>query len=103
MLTSKQRAQLRGMASTTESILTVGKGGMSEQLTKQAADALAKRELIKGNVLETCEFSAREAAELLATETGAEVVCAIGNRFVLYKANPKKPVIELVDTKKRKK
>lgn len=103
MLTSKQRAQLRGLASTMESILTVGKGGMSEQLTKQAADALNKRELIKGNVLETCEFSAREAAEMLANETGAEVVCAIGNRFVLYKPNPKKPVIELVDTKKKKK
>ena len=103
MLTSKQRAQLRGMANQLESILTVGKGGMSAELYKQAADALLKRELIKGNVLETCEYSAREAAELIANETGAGVVCAIGNRFVLYKAHPKKPVIELVDTKKRKK
>ncbi|MBR6107193.1 MAG: YhbY family RNA-binding protein [Oscillospiraceae bacterium] len=102
MLTSKQRAQLRGMANQLESILTVGKGGMSGQLTKQAADALLKRELIKGHVLETCEYTAREAAELLAGETGAEVVCAIGNRFVLYKAHPKKPVIQLVDAKKKK-
>ena len=102
MLTSKQRAQLRGMASTMESILTVGKGGMSEQLIKQASDALLKRELIKGNVLETCEYSAREAAELIAGETGAEVVCSIGNRFVLYKPNPKKPVIQLADSKKKK-
>ena len=102
MLTSKQRAQLRGMANQLESILTVGKGGMSWQLTKQAADALLKRELIKGHVLETCEYTAREAAELLAGETGAEVVCAIGNRFVLYKAHPKKPVIQLVDAKKKK-
>lgn len=102
MLTSKQRAQLRGMATTLESILTVGKGGMSEQLVKQAADALLKRELIKGHVLETCEYSAREAAELLAGETGAEVVCSIGNRFVLYKAHPKKPVIQLVDSRKKK-
>ena len=45
MLTSKQRAQLRGLASTMESILTVGKGGMSEQLIKQASDALLKRAL----------------------------------------------------------
>ncbi len=102
MLTSKQRAQLRAMANQTESILTVGKGGMSEQLVKQAADALLKRELIKGHVLETCEFTAREAAELLAGETGAEVVCAIGNRFVLYKAHPKKPVIRLVTQKAKK-
>lgn len=102
MLTSKQRAQLRGMANSMESILTVGKGGIGEQLVKQATDALLKRELIKGNVLETCEYTAREAAELLAGETGADVVCAIGNRFVLYKPHPKKPVIELVDTKKRR-
>ena len=101
MLTSKQRAQLRGMASTMDSILTVGKGGIGEQLIKQAADALLKRELIKGNVLETCEYSAREAAELIAGETGAEVVCAIGSRFVLYKRHPKKPVIELVGSKKK--
>jgi RNA-binding protein YhbY len=38
---------------------------------------------------------------MIAAETGAEVVCAIGNRFVLYKPHPKKPVIELVGTKKR--
>ena len=101
MLTSKQRAQLRGMAATMESILTVGKGGMSPQLYKQAADALLKRELIKGHVLETCEYSAREAAEMIAGETGAEVVCAIGNRFVIYKRHPKKPVIELIGTKKK--
>lgn len=100
MLTSKQRAQLRGMASTMESILTVGKGGMSEQLIKQASDALLKRELIKGNVLETCEYTAGEAAGLIAGETGAEVVCSIGNRFVLYKKHPKKPVIQLVGEKK---
>jgi len=102
MLTSKQRAQLRGMANQMESILTVGKGGMSAELTKQAADALLKRELIKGHVLETCEFTAREAAEMIAGETGAEVVCAIGNRFVLYKPHPKKPVIQLVTQKAKK-
>lgn len=102
MLTSKQRAQLRGMANQLESILTVGKGGIGEQLVKQAADALLKRELIKGNVLETCEFSAREAAEMIAGEIGAEVVCSIGNRFVLYKPHPEKPVIQLVDSKKKR-
>ena len=101
MLTSKQRAQLRGLANSLESILTVGKGGIGEELIKQAEGALLKRELIKGNVLETCEYNAREAAELIAEKTGAEVVCAIGNRFVLYKRHPKKPVIELVTQKKK--
>jgi len=103
MLTSKQRAQLRGLANSLESILTVGKGGIGEELIKQAEGALLKRELIKGNVLETCEFTAREAAEQIAAQTGAEVVCSIGNRFVLYKRHPKKPVIELVKSESKKK
>ena len=103
MLTSKQRAQLRGLANSLESILTVGKGGIGEELIKQAEGALLKRELIKGNVLETCAYSAREAAEAIAEQTGAEVVCAIGNRFVLYKRHPKKPVIALVRSDGKKK
>ena len=102
MLTSKQRAQLRGMATQMESILTVGKGGIGGQLVNQADGALLKRELIKGHVLETCEYSAREAAEVIAEQTGAEVVCSIGNRFVLYRPHPQKPVIQLVDSKKRR-
>ena len=44
-----------------------------------------------------------EILQRLANETGAEVVCAIGNRFVLYKPNPKEPVIVLTGTKKSKK
>lgn len=102
MLTSKQRAQLRALANPMESILTVGKGGIGDQLIKQAADALLKRELIKGNVLETSEYTALEAAQMLAERTEAEVVCAIGNRFVLYKRHPKKPVIVLASGKPRK-
>ena len=102
MLTSKQRAQLRSMATKIESILTVGKGNISEQVVKQAEDALLKRELIKGHILDNCGSSAGEVAAVLAEATGAEVVCSIGNRFVLYKAHPKKPVIQLCDTKKKK-
>ncbi|MCQ2416950.1 MAG: YhbY family RNA-binding protein [Oscillospiraceae bacterium] len=102
MLTSKQRAQLRSMATKIESILTVGKGCITEQVVKQAGDALLKRELIKGHILDNCGYSAAEAAAILAEQTGAEVVCSIGNRFVLYKPHPKKPVIQLCDTKKKK-
>lgn len=53
MLTSKQRAKLRGIASTGETILQVGKGGVAEALVKQVDDALTARELIKLRVLET--------------------------------------------------
>ncbi len=87
MLTSKQRAYLRGMANSYDTILIVGKGGMTDTVVKQADDALKARELFKGKVLESCELSSREAADKLADETHADVVQVIGSKFILYRPN----------------
>lgn len=95
MLTSKQRAYLRSLANSLDTILMVGKSGMSPELVKQADDALTARELIKGRALETAPLSPQDAAEELARETGAEVVQVIGTRFVLYRRHPKEPKIVL--------
>ncbi len=95
MLTSKQRAKLRGIASTYETIFQIGKGGISDTLVQQVSDALKKRELIKLHVLDNCEYDAKEAAAILAERTKAETVQVIGNRLVLYKRNPQDPVIDL--------
>ncbi len=100
MLTSKQRAFLRGLASNYETILQVGKGGINDNLIQQVSDALRKRELIKLRVLDNSMFSAREAAEEIAEKTKSEVVQVIGSRFVLFKRNPQEPVIELPKNKK---
>ena len=99
MLTSKQRAYLRSLAVNEDTILMIGKGGIDGDVIKQAADAIFKRELIKGKVLaETAPVSAREAAEMLAEAT--EVVQVIGNKFCLYKRHPKEPKIILPKAKK---
>lgn len=95
MLNSKQRAMLRGIASNYETIFQIGKGGISETLISQVDDALRKRELIKLRVLDNSMYTAREAAEEIASKTGADVVQVIGSRFVLFKRNPKEPVIEI--------
>lgn len=89
MLTSKQRATLRGAANRIDTIFQVGKGGIGDELILQTDNALKARELIKMRVLETSEFSAREAAETLATATNAEVVQVIGTKFILFKKKPK--------------
>ena len=65
-LTSKQRAQLRGLANDIDTIVQVGKDGIGDNLVKQVSDALEARELIKGRVLENSMLTAREAAEQLA-------------------------------------
>lgn len=100
MLTSKQRAFLRSLATDTDTILMVGKGGISPQVIKQADDALTARELIKGKVLETAGVSSREIAELIANETNCDVVQVIGSKFVLFRRNANEPKIELPKAKK---
>ena len=101
MLTSKQRAYLRGLANPIETILMVGKGEITENIITQAADALKARELIKGKVLENSAYSSREAADIIAEKCKAEVVQIIGSKFVLYKKNEDKPVIVLPKSKKK--
>ena len=95
MLTSKQRAYLRALAVNEDTILMIGKGGIDADVTKQAADAIYKRELIKGKVLETAPLSSREAAEQIAKATESQVVQVIGGKFVLYRRNDKEPKLQL--------
>ena len=99
MLTSKQRAYLRSLANPIDTIVMVGKSGMSPELVKQADDALTARELIKGRALETAPLSAREAAEELAKETNSEVLQVIGTLLVLYLSHHKEPKIVLPKAK----
>lgn len=95
MLTSKQRATLRSLASKEETIMQIGKGGVGENLIKTVSDALEARELIKLSVLETCEGSPRETAEELAEATGSELVAVIGRKIILYRESVKHKRIEL--------
>ena len=95
MLTSKERAELRGQATTIDTTLMVGKGGVTEALIKTVGDALEARELIKLRVLETSLMTAREACEALCEALDAEPVQCIGTRFVIYKRNAEKPTIVL--------
>lgn len=100
MLTSKQRAQLRGLASTEDTIVHIGKSGITENIVIQMNDALRARELVKGRVLENALLTAQEACDQLAVTCRAEPVQVIGSKFVLYKRNEQKPKIELVKKKK---
>lgn len=96
MLTSKQRAQLRGLANGEDTIVQVGKGGVTDSVVSQAAEALKARELIKCRVLDNCLLSAREACEELCRRCLAEPVQVIGSRFVVYKMNRENPKIKLI-------
>ena len=96
MLTSKQRAQLRALANSIDTIFQIGKTGVGDQIKKQVEDALEARALIKLRVLETSPQTAREAADEIAEAVGADVVQVIGSRFVLYKESKENKRIVLV-------
>ena len=96
MLNSKQRAYLRGLAVHLDTIFQIGKGGVNENMTEQISNALEARELIKLRVLDNSVYTAREAAEEIASIVEAEVVQTVGTRFVLYRESKKNKKIELV-------
>ena len=100
MITTKQRAFLRGLANTAEPILQIGKGGINANLVVQLKDALLARELVKVSLLETSPITAREAAQELAVSADADIVQVIGSRFTLFKRNEKEPKILLPKARK---
>jgi RNA-binding protein len=95
MLTSKQRAYLRSLSQSLDTIFQIGKGGINEEICLQISNALEARELIKARVLDNSGYSAKEAAAEIAEAIGCDVVSCVGTRFVLYKESTKKKRIEL--------
>lgn len=97
MLNSKQRARLRSIAQSYDPIFYIGKQGVSDEIINQLENAINARELIKLGVQDACEYTAREAADIIAPKLGADVVAVIGRKFVLWRRSkdPKKRVIEL--------
>lgn len=89
MLTSKERAELRSKANTLDTVLMVGKGGVTENVIAQAKTLLDARELVKGRVLETALMSAREVSDAICEATGADGIQCVGSKFVIYRFSKK--------------
>ena len=92
-MTGKQRAKLRAMANTIDTILYIGKDGITDHTVKECYDALEARELIKGCVQQGAPICAREALTELCEKTGAEPIQQIGRRFVMYRPSRENPRI----------
>ncbi|MEE1186153.1 MAG: YhbY family RNA-binding protein [Acutalibacteraceae bacterium] len=90
MLTSKQRAYLRGLANGYDTILYIGKDGITDTVLKQADDALEARELIKCKVLENCDVNSRQAADIVEEKLNCDVVQVIGSKFIIYRPSSDK-------------
>lgn len=88
-MTSKRRAELRGMANRLEPLFHVGKSGVTPAVIAQTEEVFNTRELIKLKVLlESAPETPREIAEKIARQTSSQVVQVIGGSIILYRENP---------------
>ena len=90
MITTKQRAFLRGLGNALDPVMQIGKEGLSENVITSVNLLLEARELVKVKVLKNSDDDVRSIADEIALKLKAEVVQVIGNIFILYKASTRK-------------
>lgn len=90
MLTTKQRAQLRGLGNALEPCMQIGKDGLSENSFAAIDNLLEARELIKIKVLKNSEFDAKAIIEMICAKMQAQPVQVIGSTVIIYRKSSKK-------------
>lgn len=95
-MTSKQRAYLKSLSNTYDSIFQIGKGSVTPEIIEAISEALEARELIKLSVLKNCADDPKVIAQIIAERTQSEVVQVIGKKIVLYKQHSKKEKRKIV-------
>lgn len=95
MISSKQRAYLRGLAQNLTPIFQIGKNGINDNQVEQISNALEARELIKITLLDSTPDNKHSIANELAEKTNSDVVQIIGKKITLYRRSEKTPKIEL--------
>lgn len=101
MLTSKQRAYLRGLANSIDAKYQIGKEGVVENHREMLCAALEANEIVKIHVLESVMEPVRSICDQLVELCKAEPVQVIGRKIVLYKRSNNNPKIELPKKKKK--
>lgn len=92
-----QKKYLRGLAHAKKPVVFVGQKGLTPALTEAVEEALNTHELIK---VKFNEFKEKEQkakiAELIETDTGAELVGIIGHTAIFYRCQ-KDPAKRKID------
>lgn len=98
MLTGKQRSELKRLAQELKPAVMIGKEEVTPTVIASIDDYLAAHELVKVQIQDGAVLDAKETANEIAEELGAEFVQAIGRKFVLYRqaADPDKRKIILL-------
>jgi RNA-binding protein len=87
-LSSKARAELRARAHHLEVMVHIGHQGVTDTVRQTLDDTLRTRELVKVQFSKNADVKAKDAANDLAGQVGAEVVQTIGRTATLWRENP---------------
>ena len=93
MLNGKQKRYLRALANTQSSLFQIGKDGLSTALLSSLNDAFNTHELLKINILKTCDTDLNELAVEICAALRCELAQKIGRTLVLYKRNREPKII----------
>lgn len=92
VISSSQRARLRGLAMKLQPTAQIGKNGITDAFLDMLSDQLESRELVKITVLRTADVKPRELVDELAQELDAAPVQAVGFKIVIYRPSKKEGV-----------
>ncbi len=95
MMTSKQRAYLKGLAMNIEPVFQIGKASVTPENVEAISEVFNTHELIKIAVLKNCIDDPKEIATVISERTHSQVVQVIGKKIVLYKPLKENPKIIL--------
>ncbi len=86
-LTNAQIRKFKAAAQLMDTMLKVGKAGLSEGFFRTFSETLAQHELVKIKFVEFKEQK-KEHAPLLAEKTGSHLIMRVGNVIVLHRPKP---------------
>ncbi len=95
VLTTKQRAYLRGLAHPLAPIVRVGKAGVTDSVVAETRKSLDVHELIKVRIEVDEGKERRDVAARLATATDSQLAGTIGKVAILYRERDEEPEIRL--------
>ena len=92
MITTKDRAKLRGLAQKINPTVIIGKGGVSDEVLNSVNDVLNKSEIAKIKLLANSGLDTKMAMNEVCAKIGAEPVQQIGKIIIVYRYSTKKGI-----------